>query len=325
MNHNVSSDLLTARSPPSVTEISASLNFIRRQDSKPTFHSSTLTGGAPKYFYDTEAHTVTISDMREIAEDLSVDRDGFELLHHKTAVEDLYDDDAVERAYLPEIEALLRRKFGANRVVIFDVTRRSDGGVGAKIPEGWRGPASQLHVDYTTKSGPQRVKDILGEEEAARLTAAGARIIQINVWRPIHGPVERSPLALADASSARQEDLIATDQIFPDRVGEIYNVVHAPSQRWYYAPRMTVSEVLLIKGWDSVDDGRARFTPHGAFHLPETRENAPVRESIEVRTLVVIEKHREPGRETEFGLSARRRPISLTHNHSNPNRKGEIP
>jgi hypothetical protein len=304
MNHSVSSALLTAKSPRSVTEISASLNFIRRQDSKPTFQSSALTGGAPKYFYDTEAHTVTISDMREIAEDLSVDREGFELLHHATAVKDLYDDDTVERAYLPEIEALLRKKFGASQVVIFDVTRRSDGVIGARNPEGPRGPASQLHVDYTTKSGPQRVKDILGEEEAARLTAVGARIIQINVWRPIHGPVERSPLALADASSARQEDLIATDQIFPDRVGEIYNVAHAPSQRWYYAPRMTADEVLLIKGWDSLDDGRARFTPHGAFHLSETREDAPARESIEVRTLVVIEKHREPGRETEFGPSA---------------------
>ncbi len=70
-------------------EISASLNFIRRQDKKPVFHSSALTGGKPKYFYDTESHTVTISDMREIAEDLSVDREGFELLHHKTAVKDL--------------------------------------------------------------------------------------------------------------------------------------------------------------------------------------------------------------------------------------------
>ncbi|MCZ6741998.1 MAG: CmcJ/NvfI family oxidoreductase, partial [Alphaproteobacteria bacterium] len=81
-------------------------------------------------------------------------------------------------------------------------------------------------------------------------------------------------------------------------------VAHAPSQRWYYAPRMTADEVLLIKGWDSLDDGRARFTPHSAFHLSETCENAPARESIEVRTLVIIEKHREPGRETEFGPSA---------------------
>jgi hypothetical protein len=304
MNDNVSSALPVAQSPRSVTEISASLNFIRRQDKKPLFHSSALTGGKPKYFYDIEAHTVPISDMRAIAKDLSIDREGFELLDHATAVKDLYDDDAIEQAYLPEIEALLRHKFGASQVVIFDVTRRSDGGAGAKNPDGSRGPASQLHVDYTAKSGPQRVKDILGEDEAARLTASGARIIQINIWRPIRGPVERSPLALADASSARQEDLIATDQIFPDRVGEIYNVAHTPSQRWYYAPRMTANEVLLIKGWDSLDDGRARFTPHGAFHLSDTREDAPARESIEVRSLVVIEMDREQGREIEFGPSA---------------------
>ena len=89
---------------------------------------------------------------------------------------------------------------GASRVVVFDATRRSDGG-GAKNRDGLRGPASRVHVDYTEKSGPQRVKDLLGEDEAARLAASGARIVQINVWRPIRGPVERSPLALADAAS----------------------------------------------------------------------------------------------------------------------------
>ncbi len=297
MNINVSSavlapspSVLTANLSRSVTTIGAPLNFISRQDTKPAVHSAALTGGAPKYFYNTEAHGVTISDMREIAETLSVDQEGFELLDHTTAVEDLYDNNAVEQLYFPEIEALLQRRFGASQVVVFDVTRRSDSGAGARNPDGLRGPATQVHVDYTTKSGPQRMKDVLGEDEAARLTASGARIIQVNVWRPIRGPVERSPLALADASSVQQEDLIAIDQIFPDRVGEIYNLAHAPSQRWYYAPRMTADEVLLIKGWDSLDDGRARFTPHSAFQLPVTRENAPARESIEVRTLVVVDQ-----------------------------------
>ena len=90
-------------------------------------------------------------------------------------------------------------------------------------------------------------------------------------------------------NAASLSALIATDQIFPDRVGEIYNLAHAPSQRWYYAPQMTEDEVLLIKGCDSLDDGLARFTPHSAFNFPETREDAPARESIEVRTLVVID------------------------------------
>ena len=289
MNQIVSAVSSRAIPPRSVTEIRAPLNFIARQGTKPVFHSAALTGGEAKTFFEPEAHTVAISDMREIADTLSVDHEGFELLHHTTAVEDLYDDEAIKQVYYPEIEALLRRRFGARQVVIFDVTRRSDDGTGAPNPDGLRGTATRLHVDYTAKSGPQRVKDFLGEDEAARLTASGARIIQINVWRPIRGPVERSPLALADASSVRQEDLIATDQIFPDRVGEIYNLAHAPSQRWYYAPQMTEDEVLLIKGWDSLEDGRARFTPHSAVNLPETRNDAPPRESIEVRTFVVID------------------------------------
>jgi len=275
--------------PAPVPDIRAPLNFIRRQDTKPVFHSSALTGGKPKYFYETESHPVTISDMREIAGKLSVDREGFELLSHVTAVDDLYSDDAVDQVYIPEIKALLHEKFNASQVVVFDVTRRSDAGAGAPNPDGLRSPASQLHVDYTKNSGPQRVKDVLGEDEATRLSASGARIIQINVWRPIRSPVERSPLALADVTTVQPEDLIATSQMFPDRIGEIYNVAHAATQRWYYAPQMTANEVLLIKGWDSLDDGRARFTPHGALELPQTPEDAPARESIEVRTLIIIE------------------------------------
>ena len=53
---------------------------------------------------------------------------------------------------------------------------------------------------------------------------------------------------------------------------------------------MTNDEVLLIKSWDSLDDDRARFTPHGAFRMPDTHEDAPARESIEVRTLVILEE-----------------------------------
>jgi hypothetical protein len=278
---------LTAAAPRTSAVVNAPLTFITPQDTKPVFESSAITGGAPRIFFDTERHTVAIYDMRPRAGALSLDREGFELLQHRT-VADLDDDDAIEHVYYPEIEALLGAVTGASRVVIFDATRRSDAGEGAKNRDGLRGPASRVHVDYTAKSGPQRVRDLLGESEAARLAASGARIIQINVWRPIRGPVQRSPLALADAASVRPADLIATDQVFPDRVGEIYHLAYDPAQRWYYAPEMTPDEVLLIKGWDSRTD-RSRFTPHGAFDLPDTPAGAPPRESIEVRTLVVIE------------------------------------
>jgi hypothetical protein len=277
------------RAPQSFAELRASLTFIRPQSEKPVFHSAALTGGEPAYFFETEAHEVSIADLRPVADTLSLDRQGFALRTSPSTVGDLYDDAAVEQAYFGEIDRLLKRELGATRVVIFDSTRRSDGGDGAKNRDGARRPANRVHVDYTTRSGPQRVKDLLGEAEAARLAAAGARILQVNVWRPIRGPVERSPLTLADASTVRAQDLVATDQVFPDRTGEIYHLAHAPTQHWYYAPRMTRDEVLLIKGWDSLDDGRARFTPHSAFTLPDTPAEAAPRESIEVRTLVVIE------------------------------------
>lgn len=270
-------------------EVRAPLTFIVPQDAKPYFHSSALTGGQPKVFFETEDRTVTIRDMRPVADGLSLDRHGFELRRHRTAVDDLYDDAAIDRVYEREIESLLKQATGADRVVVFDHTRRSDAASGAANPDGSRGPASRVHVDYTVASGPVRAADVLGAEEVGRILGAGGRIVQVNVWRPIAGPVRRTPLALADAGSVKAEELVATDQVFPDRVGEIYQVAYGPAQRWYWAPRMERDEVLLIKGWDSLDDGRARFTPHGAFPLPDQSPDAPARESIETRTYLVFE------------------------------------
>jgi hypothetical protein len=153
-------------------DVSAPLTFITPSRTKPVFYSSAFTGSVPQVLFDTERHTVAIQDVRPLAGALSLDHEGFELRHHETATRDLYDDAAIEAVYYPEIDAQLRAVTGASRVVIFDATRRSDAGAGAKNRDGLRGPASRVHVDYTAKSGPQRVKDLLGETEAARLAAA---------------------------------------------------------------------------------------------------------------------------------------------------------
>ena len=147
--------------------VSAQLNFIVRQETKPYFHSALLTGDTPRFFFETEARTVDIQDLRAL-DDASIDRQGFELVQHASSVRDLYDDDAVERVYYPELEALLLHRFGAERIVIFDSTRRSDRRGGAANPDGARRPAAHIHVDYTVDSGPKRMRDLLGEEEAER-------------------------------------------------------------------------------------------------------------------------------------------------------------
>jgi hypothetical protein len=107
----------------------------------------------------------------------------------------------------------------------------------------------------------------------------------INVWRPIRGPVQESPLAVCDARSIAPKDFIPTDLVYRDRKGEIYSVAFNPSHRWFYFPQMQTNEALLLKCYDSVDDGRARFTTHSAFTDPTSPPDAPARESIEARTL----------------------------------------
>ena len=269
--------------------VSGTLSFIVPQDTKPVFHSTALTGGEAKLFFEIEETSVEVADMRAVEDELSIDREGFELHRYMTKVDDLYDEVAIKTNYYAEIKSLLMERFDASQVHIFDVTRRSDATGGAHNPDGLRKPATRVHVDYTVRSGPQRARDVFGEQEYKRLIRVGAHIFQINVWRPITGPVENSPLALADAASIAEDELVATDQVFADRVGEIYHIAHSVTQHWYYASQMDRDEVILIKGWDSIDDGRALFTPHGALETIESRHNILPRESIEVRTFVVIE------------------------------------
>ncbi len=240
----------------------------------------TARGVSPKYFLN--------SDMRPHVSTLSIDSNGFELISHQTHVDDLYNDDLIKAQYNQELEDLLKQHTGADKVVIFDHTRRSNNDTGAKNPDGRRGPAVRVHADYTVKSGPQRAKDTLGEHEFNDIMANRGRVVQVNVWRPITGPVESSPLALASATSIPAYDLVATDQRFPDRVGEIYQLAFGEGHEWYYAPDMMPNEVILIKGWDSVDDGRAQFTPHGAFEHPSETPKSKPRESIESRTYLVF-------------------------------------
>ncbi len=229
-------------------------------------------------------HRVTIHDVRPVAPGLSLDREGFVLLTAASSVEDLHDQDAVRTRYYSESISMLEELTGACRVVVFDHTIRQRIPGAADRTRGIpRQPVPRVHNDYTVRSGPQRVRDLLGVEAGDLLRR---RFAVINVWRPIRGPIQDSPLAVADARSVDRDDLVATDLVYPDRIGEIYYVKHNEAHRWFYAPGMRTDEVMLIKCFDSADDGRARFVPHSAFVDPTAPADAPPRESIELRTLV---------------------------------------
>jgi hypothetical protein len=167
-------------------------------------------------------------------------------------------------------------------VVVFDHIVRNPV-LAERGEKGARAPAKLVHNDYTSKSAPRRVRDLL-PEEADRLLKN--RFAEINVWRAIRGPIESSPLALCDAGSLGAEEIVPIDLVYRDRVGEIYGFLYNPKHRWFYFPRMTRNEAILLKCYDSADDGRARFTAHTSFEDPNRPPNAAPRESIEVRALV---------------------------------------
>lgn len=236
--------------------------------------------GPPRRVGNYASFRMPIHDMRPLARDLSLDREGFRLIRHRTAVKDFYDAAEVEAVYYPEVAAAVRAATGATRAIVFDHTIRIDGNLEHQDTV-HRAPVRLVHNDYTHDSGPRRVRQLVDEAEVGLWLSS--RVIEVNLWRPIKGPVEQAPLAVADASTLEPEDIVPVDLVYPQRTGEIYHIVHRRRHRWYFAPAMTPDEAILIKGYDSVTDGRARFTPHTAFDLPDTPPDAAPRESIEAR------------------------------------------
>jgi hypothetical protein len=271
--------------PPVVEWIEAGMPYLADLSIKPVTYNPPVGTGLPRREGNYRDFKVRIHNARPIARDLSLDRQAFVLVTHETAMRSFHDKDEIRRTWEPEVEALIKRQTGASKVVVFDHTIRSaDRG----LERGLRAPVRSVHNDYTEKSGPQRVRQLLPPAEAeARLKK---RFVEINVWRNIsHDPVEMSPLGFVDSESIAPRDLAVCDLVYADRTGEIYIGVYNADHRWYYFPRMTRDEAVLIKCYDSMKDGRARFSLHSAFDDPTSPADARPRESIETRTFAFFD------------------------------------
>jgi len=268
-----------AHAEPDVIE--ATLNYIVNDGSKIFTETAApgatdvRAGGTP------DPRRVTIHNGRPQASAFTLDRNGFRFIPHPTKVVDFFDEAEVRSVYYPEMEALVKAQSGASRVVVFDHTLRTaddEQRAARKIRE----VVPRVHNDYTEWSGPQRVRDILPAEADDLLSR---RFAIIQVWRPIRHPVETFPLAICDAQSLSPDNLVISERRYPNRVGQTYAITYNPAQDWYWFPRMRHDEAIVFKVYDSLKDGRARWTAHTAFDDPTAPPNARPRESIEIRTL----------------------------------------
>lgn len=248
------------------------------------------SGVEPRRNWEPVEFDVKAENVRGHEQDYKLDKSGFEfhyapgpgpenLFEDETKIREIYYEDAIKR---------IKEYTGASRVVIFDHTIRRPRPEGTPDTPENRAPVKIAHVDQTAESATRRVHMHLPATDVPALLAKRFQII--NLWRPIRNPAWQLPLALCEFQSVNTQkdggDFVPSTLKYKDRDGETLVVKHNEAHRWKYLAGMTPDEIVLIKCFDSRQDGSvATFTPHTAIDVP-TDPDTPPRESIELRALV---------------------------------------
>lgn len=234
-------------------------------------------------------HEFTISDITGDEANYTLDTHGFQYCQHESSEKEFTDDQAITSLYYEECRRLVEGVSGARRVHIFNHKVR-------RGPTQWhhlglhgnnlanRGPVTRTHVDQSYHGAELRLRWEFRDDPHEAAALLGRRYQIINVWRPI-ATILKDPIAVADAKSVPDSDLVGAEMVEDQFRGESWVVRHNPEHRWFFKARMTPRDVLLIKCFDS-ETSVARRALHSAFEDPAYREEAS-RQSIEVRCLVL--------------------------------------
>ncbi len=271
--------------PDMVPTIEAPIGYLVDTGEMPVFYQSNVAGERTNFEGEREKLTMVIRDARALPNTFTLDVEGFAFVDHPTKMRDFYDDAELAAVYVPEVEVLIAEHMGASKVFVFDHTRRSSSQA-LREKHNARDPAGAAHTDYTDWSARQRIKDLLPEEAEARLAK---RFAIVNVWRSVTGTVEEWPLALCDARSIDDSRLHTVERRAYNRVGQTRHASYDAGNLWYYFPRMNRDEAVLIKNYDTAEDGRARYALHTAFEDPTSRPDAAPRERLDTRALVFFD------------------------------------
>jgi hypothetical protein len=270
----------------------AGLNYLVKTGERPVSYACEPPRGTPWESSSYELCQMDIADGRSASPRTSIHVEGFELWDAPTFVRDFRNKENVTSIYYREASELALAATGAQRAYVFDHLVRKREGDRAAVSFGRRGADGlaavngRIHNDYTEASGRRRLDLVLADAEAAQQVS---RYAIVNIWRSIAGPVLDTPLAVCDARTVMTTHLIESEVRYPQRIGEIYHAVHSPRHRWSHFSQMDRHEALIFKQYDSQTSGVARFVLHTAFDLPDIPFDAPLRESIELRCLVVYD------------------------------------
>ncbi|ETI24450.1 hypothetical protein G647_03819 [Cladophialophora carrionii CBS 160.54] len=183
-----------------------------------------------------ERHSgILVKDVRQHPE-LNFDDCGFEFQEYPSRYQQFATAADTDR-YRAETEQILKKRFNAERVMVYDIRlRKNDSFHRSEFdvydPLLIEGPAKGAHNDVTFHSAPNIVKRHLPKADWSTYLQPGYRIRILNTWRPLNKVLEDRPLAFCDSRTVDADDLMPTDRILPDRVGEVYYLQYNPNQQW---------------------------------------------------------------------------------------------
>ncbi len=260
--------------------VRAAIAYVGRGRARPRYHAN----DSSRDQLDIAPVVMDIADAR--GSGATLDRHGFQLVSHRSAVAEFGDRETVAAVHRPEIVDLIGGLSGADLVVVNSpgVLRFSEKSAKSGVLDNSR-PARFAHVDISDATAAAFA------QRAAPQHRTLARFAHYNVWRALSAPPQDVPLAVCDARSITDSDLIKADAVFdspgqPEWSFEGIVVAHDSAHRWHWFPDMARDEALVFKTNDS-DPVRAHCVPHVAFDDPACGPHTPARASIEMRAIAL--------------------------------------
>lgn len=231
-----------------------------------------------------DPRAVLIQDARGCSDSPILEREGYQLVSHRSSVVDFKNSAEVADVHPAEIERLLLQVSGADRVVV-----NGPGVLRFGEKSAYAGkfnnslPARFIHVDISDVTA-QRFADRFAPLDIGRPIR---RFAHYNVWRALSPPPQDIPLAICDARTVMAADLVEADAVFdvpgtPEWSFEGWVIRYNPVHRWSYFSAMSRDEALVFKTNDS-DPREPHCVPHSAFDDPSCPAGVPPRGSVEMR------------------------------------------
>jgi len=259
---------------------------------------------------DYRDYPAVVRDGMPLRDHFTLDTHGFRIAKHETAIADFHDKPAVDAGYMREVDALVARLTGADKVATQGWMIRTSGDLTQRAQEkvegyvhagGIQPPAGEAHVDYNVATGARIAARVYAQ--AFPEGPGYTRYVCFSLWRTFTPGPQDWPLALCDGRTVSDAEtasntLFVVDE-FPtgdaltapvageDQMTAATIFRHSPSHRWWYFANMAADDVLLFKFQDS-DHSVTWRSPHTAFH-DTSFADAKIRESIEVRGVAFFE------------------------------------